>query len=380
MKHEFNLLFDVINVYKAPVFICSRDFFIVCVNDFIINNKCNIAKGQHINDVLTNYSIDYLSAFDRVLKGLPFFSTNFEFNFLDTTLCMLPIIENSTTEYVVCILDISGDSSPLLSYKGSISPLISERYRAPVAGIMNVSAILARRFQADEDYKSLNYLNHISHCCYLMLNTSVSVQEYYMLVNNKRELNIKKLVINRFLENICRTLQVLFVNSGYTLELTGISDEDIITEFDEDMVSLALFHIISNSCKFSAKGSTIKVVLTKNNNSVNISISDEGIGIDNTLLSRIFDPFFSISPTPITEDEMGIGLGLPIAKKVIEAHGGQIFVTSEQNKGTTIVVSLPIKSDDSTELTLNSDTTKYITDKFSNVYLIFSEICNIKLY
>ncbi len=245
---------------------------------------------------------------------------------------------------------------------------------------MNVSAILARQFQDKEDYKSLEYLDHIAHCCYAMLNTSVSVQEYYMLVNSEREFKMKKLILNIFLENLCRTLQVMFVNSSFKLEFKDTCDDVIVTKFDEDMLSLAIFQVIANCCNFSPKGSTIQLLISKNNNNANITIIDDGIGIDTKIINRVFDPFFSVHASPVPEEDMGIGLGLPIAKKIVEEHNGQIFITSELNKGTTLVMVLPIAEDDVTELTLNSDTTKYVTNKFSNIYLIFANICKIKLY
>ena len=67
---------------------------------------------------------------------------------------------------------------------------------------------------------------------------------------------------------------------------------------------------------------------------VKISIKDEGVGIPRENLERIFDPYFS------TKDA-GTGLGLPIAKKIVEDHGGTIRVESEVQKGTVITITLP---------------------------------------
>lgn len=380
MNINYNDSSNIFDEYNTPVFSCDKNFNILTVNKFIKNSDMNISIGQHINDIFSSNSIDLLAALEKANNGLPYLSTNFEYNLLNTTLCMFPVIKSGELQSIVCFLDFLDLNEPLHSYVGSVTSVISDRYRSPIAGIMNVSAILARRFQEMEDYKSLDYLNHIAHCCYLMLNTSVSVQEYYMLVNSKRDFKIKKLVLNTFLENLCRALQVLFVNSSFKLEFENC-EEEIITKFDEDMLSLAIFQIISNSCNFSPNDSTIKIAVTKKGDKTNITITDEGIGIDKKIIDRVFDPFFSVHSSPVPEENMGIGLGLPIAKKIIEKHNGQIFITSEVNQGTVIVISLPITDDsDDTPLTLNSDTAKYVTDKFSNIYLLFANICNIKLY
>ncbi|MFZ2539164.1 MAG: HAMP domain-containing sensor histidine kinase [Oscillospiraceae bacterium] len=380
MNFNVEMLNKIFDEYQTPVLLCDKNFCITAVNEFINKNNMNIPVGQHLTNAFPSNSIELNSALDKVLVGAPYFSTNFEYNLLKTTMCMFPIINENETTSILCLFDFADIGEAIHSYTGSVSSVISDRYRSPIAGIMNVSAILARRFQENEDYKSLEYLDHIAHCCYLMLNTSVSVQEYYLLVNSEREFKMKKLILNSFLENLCRTLQVLFVNSSFKLVFEDVCDDAIITKFDEDMLSLAIFQIIANSCNFSPKGSTIKLLISRSNNKASITISDEGIGIENKIINRVFDPFFSVHASPVPEENMGIGLGLPIAKKIVEEHNGQIFITSELNKGTTIVIVLPIVEDDGTELTLNSDTTKYVTNKFSNIYLIFANICNIKLY
>ena len=72
-----------------------------------------------------------------------------------------------------------------------------------------------------------------------------------------------------------------------------------------------------------------------------ITISDNGIGIPQNILGKIFDPFFRADTSRNTE---GAGLGLTLSKKIVENHKGTIFVKSEENKGTRVIISLPISS------------------------------------
>jgi two-component system sensor histidine kinase HydH len=67
---------------------------------------------------------------------------------------------------------------------------------------------------------------------------------------------------------------------------------------------------------------------------IRISISDTGVGIRKEDLPRVFDPYFTTKPS-------GTGLGLPIVQKIVEAHGGEILLTSEPGQGTTATVLLP---------------------------------------
>ena len=191
---------------------------------------------------------------------------------------------------------------------------------------------------------------------------------------------MKKLSLNKYLANVTIALKLFFMKTDFQLEFKDNCEQPIITNFDEDMLSLAIFQIIANSCNFSPRGSTIRLVLSQHNDSAVITISDEGSGIDSKLIHRVFEPFFSIHASPVPEEDMGMGLGLPIAKKIIESHNGKIILNSELHKGTTIMLTLPIIDDNDSQVVLSSDTTKYMTDKFSNIYLIFANICKINLY
>ena len=80
---------------------------------------------------------------------------------------------------------------------------------------------------------------------------------------------------------------------------------------------------------------SVSSTLSDNGDFVQISVQDSGCGITNETIDKIFEPLFS---TKIH----GTGLGLSICKQIIEKHGGQIYVTSEQNKGSTFLIVLPL--------------------------------------
>ena len=107
---------------------------------------------------------------------------------------------------------------------------------------------------------------------------------------------------------------------------------------------------------------------------------DEGSGISRENISRIFEPFFVQQDIPVPEEEMGLGLGLPIAKEIAALHHGNLYISSEQNKGTTVAMTLPLSRETENGKFLRSDSVKYVTDRFSDLYILFTNICNIKLY
>ena len=111
---------------------------------------------------------------------------------------------------------------------------------------------------------------------------------------------------------------------------------DSVTEIncDPDKLKQVFINIVSNGIEAMPAGGTISVKTQKTDGGVEISISDEGVGITNEELDEIFKPFY-------TTREKGTGLGLAISYKIIQAHNGDIWAVSEPGKGTTFVIQIP---------------------------------------
>ncbi len=115
----------------------------------------------------------------------------------------------------------------------------------------------------------------------------------------------------------------------------------IILQADKVQLGKAFSHIIQNSLNAMTSGGTLTIDVDRNqeDETCSISIKDTGKGIHQEDIDRIFDPFY-------TTPEKGVGLGLPLSKKIIEGHGGTITVSSVLNEGTTVTVTLPSKLTD----------------------------------
>ncbi len=112
-------------------------------------------------------------------------------------------------------------------------------------------------------------------------------------------------------------------------------------EIDEDKITQVLYNIISNALKYSPEGGTITYRLRERADMLEISISDQGIGIPKENVDKIFDRFYRVEKAR-SRRMGGTGLGLAIAKEMIKAHGGDIWAKSEEGKGTTIYFTLPL--------------------------------------
>jgi two-component system, OmpR family, sensor histidine kinase VicK len=122
-----------------------------------------------------------------------------------------------------------------------------------------------------------------------------------------------------------------------------LPDESMFVEIDQDKITQVLDNIISNALKYSPEGGTITFHAKENNGFIEISVSDQGLGIPKENLDKIFERFYRVDKAR-SRQMGGTGLGLAIAKEMISAHGGDIWATSVDGKGTTITFTLPYDS------------------------------------
>jgi len=131
-------------------------------------------------------------------------------------------------------------------------------------------------------------------------------------------------------------IKILAEQKNIDLHLT--SQGKAIVYGDGDKLKLLFFNILDNAMKYTPSGGKVFVEISEEKNQAKVIISDTGIGIPKDELPHIFERFYRINKT---RNRGGFGLGLSIAKSIVEAHRGIIEVESELDKGTTFKISLP---------------------------------------
>ncbi len=109
-------------------------------------------------------------------------------------------------------------------------------------------------------------------------------------------------------------------------------------EWDREKISNVFINLLSNAVKFSPDGGDIRITVDFSSDSVTVKVVDSGLGIDPDQIPRLFQPFSRLDLEPTTK---GAGLGLYIAKAIVELHGGRIWVKSEAGRGSVFSVVLP---------------------------------------
>lgn len=145
-------------------------------------------------------------------------------------------------------------------------------------------------------------------------------------------------IINRF--EMSKSKEVEFIRE--------LPDAPIYVEIDTDKITQVIDNIISNALKYSPDGGYIRFKLSTNDEQLLVEVTDTGMGIPPENVDRIFDRFYRVDKAR-ARSMGGTGLGLAISREMINAHGGQIWATSVEGKGSSIFFTLPNNGDEGGE-------------------------------
>jgi signal transduction histidine kinase len=159
--------------------------------------------------------------------------------------------------------------------------------------------------------------------------------------NNKQSIAYSKEPFHTILENTIKKLSPLTKEKNIAFK-KNIQECTICGDSDK-LTSLCTI-LLDNAIKYTSKNGSIDVLLKKDKKSAVLTIKDNGIGIPKKDIPHVFDRFYRSDSARTKNGKNGFGLGLPIAKKIVETHHGHISITSKANKGTTVKILLPVNS------------------------------------
>lgn len=182
---------------------------------------------------------------------------------------------------------------------------------------------------------------------------SLSTQNLKHLVSNIDSLliiarnNRKKLVLKRsnvdiveLMKQIKIELGILYQEKPHSITINPSGDSSIFTFVDSMYIENVLRNLLENAIKYADNGVKIVISAEQDNHFLRISVSDNGWGISQKNLKKIFDPFFQVNQEHHSQKK-GHGIGLTQAKYIVEEHGGKIQVRSELKKGSCFMITIP---------------------------------------
>lgn len=166
------------------------------------------------------------------------------------------------------------------------------------------------------------------------------------------QLELEYVSMNDLFTHILDRFDMMLLSEAYREKnykiVRDFTQRTLWVEIDQDKITQVIDNIMNNAIKYSPDGGSVTCRLMETHNSVVLSVTDEGMGIPPKDLNHIFERFYRVDKAR-ARSMGGTGLGLAISREVLGLHGGRIWATSVENKGSTFFISLPYESFDDEE-------------------------------
>jgi signal transduction histidine kinase len=220
---------------------------------------------------------------------------------------------------------------------------MSHELRTPLNAILGFSDVLAERMFGEVNDKQAEYLQDILSSGRHLLSLINDILDLSKVEAGRLELELSEFHLPTALDNALTLVRERATRHG--IRLTQTVDErvgDLVA--DERKVKQILLNLLFNAVKFTPEGGRVGLTATAADGAITIAVSDTGVGIAPEDQAAIFEEFRQVGREDARKQE-GTGLGLTLAKKFVELHGGRIGVQSQVDQGSTFSFTLPVRPD-----------------------------------
>jgi len=248
--------------------------------------------------------------------------------------------------------------------------VVSHELNTPIAITLGYAFLLQKELADDLDPVALKALRGIDSSAKRLKSISNRIFKMISEEGPASSLDLETIDLRDFSNDLRDQIEPFLDKRQQHLDVT-IGDDCPTIRADHEKLSDICVNLLMNAIKFSRDEQTIDLTFrATDDNSVDIEVRDRGVGISDEDVSQIFDAFFSTfdskhhSSGSFEFEKRGIGLGLPVAKKFAQMHGGDIEVRTEEGQGSTFTVRLPIDPDDVDDRAAQMPTTTLQFDSY----------------
>lgn len=341
LSQEKSKLSNIINSTEEGILALDKNNNIININEASL--KILSLQNRNLNTFTKDLLIelDLLNSIKEILNTKKVKSIIRKFNNKTLEFSISPIINDAKEVIgtVVVILDIT-EKENLEQMRKDFIANVSHEFKTPLTVIKgNLEAIVDGVIPETELIYNIKTLLKETDRLQKMVQDLLDLSK---LEAGKVLLELEELDINLIIKDTARTLRPLLNSKKISLNL--YLEENTISCFtDYDKFKQLLIIFLDNAIKFSKENDEIQIQTRVINDNIEISIKDNGIGIEKNKLALLGERFYKVDKSR-TYSSKGVGLGLSIAKKLCNLLNGKFDIKSELNKGTTVNLTFPIKN------------------------------------
>jgi signal transduction histidine kinase len=226
-------------------------------------------------------------------------------------------------------------------HKSAFLASMSHELRTPLNAVIGFSGVLVDRTMGELNEKQEEYLRDIISAGDHLLSLINDVLDLSKVEAGRMELERSRFSLRDAFANSLAMVRAHADQRRIALSLR-LDPEVELVDGDERKVKQVLFNLLSNAVKFTPAGGSVAAEARRDGGAVSISVRDTGIGIAPEHLEKIFEDFHQVRTPGSRLAQEGSGLGLALARRFVELHGGRIRVESQVGRGSTFTLTLPL--------------------------------------
>src|SRR5512136_1326841 len=222
--------------------------------------------------------------------------------------------------------------------KSDFIAIASDELRTPLGLILGYAAMLKEDLKNPDTMQQLDVVMSSALRLRDLIDDMVNVQH---IEEGRAKLVLTEFALQDLVQRVVEAVNELYVAKEQEM-LINLPPQPLSLTADIEKITLVLNNLLTNAIKFTDARGRIMLTAERKNGEVQVHIADTGIGIPAREVERIFDRFYQVEPH-LTRTHGGLGLGLAIAKGMVELHGGKIWVESIEGLGSRFSFSLPVE-------------------------------------